>query len=115
VALPSVIDETVEVRSKALFGNRHMLRIAGDIAGRTSRFTVQGVANQTQVPYSSAHRLVRQLESLGLVEVAPAGSPENHRWYTRATHTFWDAAQQLCVVEGNTPKGRTRKRRQTNA
>jgi DNA-binding MarR family transcriptional regulator len=99
VATPSVLDEVVERRSKSLFGNRHMLRVADDIAARQGRFTVQDVATRTQVPYSSAHRLVRQLESIGLVDPTPAEATESHRWYTRASHKFWDAAQELCATD----------------
>lgn len=110
MATPSVLDEVVEQRSKSLFGNRHMLRVADDIATRKDRFTVQDVAKRTQVPYSSAHRLVRQLETIGLVEPTPVEGTEPHRWYTRASHKFWDAAQELCVTDDKSVRRRGKKR-----
>lgn len=87
-----------------------MLRVADDIATRQDRFTVQDVAKRTQVPYSSAHRLVRQLENVGLLEPTPAEATEPHRWYTRASHKFWDAEQELCATEDKSVKRRDKKK-----
>lgn len=96
MVVASVLDDELETRSKSLFGNRHMLHIARDIATRRGPFTVKDVATRTGVPYSSTHRLIRHLESVGLLEPTPAKPSEQHRWYERATHKFWGAVQQLC-------------------
>ncbi len=107
-----VVDEMLEQRSKALFGNRHMLRVAHEIAVRPGPFTVTDVATSTGVPYSSVHRLVHQLDGIGLVVPSPAASAEQHRWYTRAPAKFWDAAQELCQpADQSTKTSRTRKDR----
>lgn len=87
------------VWSKTLFGNRHMLRVAQEIAQRADRFTVQDLARATTVPYSSTHRVVTQLATAGLVHPTPGDPDPSHRWYTRAAHRFWDAAQELCVTD----------------
>ena len=69
-----------------------MLHIARDIATRRGPFTVKDVATRTGVPYSTTDRLIRHLESVGLLEPAPANPSEQHRWYERASHKFWGAA-----------------------
>jgi len=99
VVVASVLDEELESRSKSLFGNRHMLHVAREIASRGRPFTVQEVSKKTGVPYSSTHRLMRQLEKVGLLEPAPPKQAEQHRWYRRPSHRFWGAVQQLCASE----------------
>jgi hypothetical protein len=106
VVTPSVLDEDLERRSKALFGNRHMLNVGKDIASGTGTFTVRDVALRTGVPYSSTHKLVRQLERLGLVTYAPVHVNDPQHRYQRERHKFWGAVQQLCVLTpGPEPKG----------
>lgn len=95
---PSVLDETLEHRSKSLFGNRHMLHVGRNVAQQRGAFRVTDVATKTGVPYSSVHRLIRQLEDIGLLRrLPPASSPDPHHWFERVPHRFWGAVQQLCV------------------
>lgn len=105
VAFPSVLDETLELRSKSLFGNRHMLHVGRSIARQRGPFTVSDVAKTTGVPYSTAHRLVRQLEDVGLLRRLPqAAMSDPHHRFERLPHRFWGAVQQLCtpVKSGST-------------
>ncbi len=97
-AFPSVLDETLEHRSKSLFGNRHMLHIGRNVAKQRGPFTVTDVSTKTGVPYSSAHRLIRQLEGVGLLRRLPAtASADPHHRFERMPHRFWGAVQQLCA------------------
>lgn len=105
MVLALVLDDELETRSKSLFGNRHMLHVARDIASRRGPFTVKDVSTRTGVPYSSTHRLIRHLESVGLLEPTPGASSEQHRWYERASHKFWGAVQQLCGANDDKREG----------
>ena len=110
VAFPSVLDEALELRSKALFGNRHMLHIGRQIAKHRGPFTVTDVSTKTRVPYSTAHRLIRQLEDVGLLHRLPAtASADPHHRFERTPHRFWGAVQQLCapVSPGVDPRKET--------
>lgn len=98
MVVASVLNEELEARSKSLFGNRHMLHVARNIAPRRRPFTVMDVARSTGVPYSSTYRLIRQLEDVGLLASTPPRSSDQHRWYRRAAHKFWGAIQQLCAT-----------------
>lgn len=92
----AVLDEDLETISKSLFGNRHMLHVGRQIASTPSAFTVSQVASQTGVPYSTAHRLVTQLQAVGLLKQVPAGVDDPSHWFKREAHKFWGAVQQLC-------------------
>lgn len=95
---PSVLDETLELRSKSLFGNRHMLHVGRNIARQRGSFTVTEVAKTTGVPYSTAYRLVGQLEEVGLLRRLPqAAMSDPHHRFERLPHRFWGAVQQLCT------------------
>jgi hypothetical protein len=97
-AFPSVLDETLEHRSKSLFGNRHMLHVGRNVAAQRGPFTVTDVSIKTGVPYSSAHRLIRQLEGVGLLRRLPAtAAGDPHHRFERLPHKFWGAVQQLCA------------------
>ena len=98
VVPPSVLNEELEQRSKSLFGNRHMLHVGNDIASSAGTFTVRDVAARTGVPYSSTHRLVKQLERLGLVSFASVETSDPQHRYQRERHRFWGAVQQLCAA-----------------
>lgn len=100
-AFPSVLDAALEHRSKSLFGNRHMLHIGRNIATQRGPFTVTDVSTKTGVPYSSAHRLIRQLEGVGLLRLLPsAAAGDPHLRFERLPHRFWGAVQQLCAPVG---------------
>lgn len=99
MALASVLDAELESRSKSLFGNRHMLRVAQEVASRVDPFTAKDIAEATGVPYSTTHRLIRQLEQVGLLESNSLEASGQHRWYGRASHKFWGAVEQLCGTD----------------
>lgn len=96
LSMTASANQHLEARSKVLFGNKHMLRLAAHVADCSAPFTVDDVANKTAVPYASAHRLVGHLVSAGLVDRAPEDPGVRFRWYSRSTHKFWDAVKDLC-------------------
>ena len=87
--------DTVEQRSKALFGNKDMLRLCDQIARYDDQFTAQELAKITDVVYSTTHRLLGALTAAGLVERLPRNSGEREQWYRRRRHRFWQAARDL--------------------
>lgn len=97
MAIAAVLDEVLERRSKLLFGNRHMLQVARDVSVRVGVFTSLDVARVTGVPYTTVHRLLRQLELVGLLEQAAGDEPGQQLWFRRVSHQFWGAVSELCV------------------
>lgn len=88
-------------RSKALFGNKDMLRMCAHIARCDERFTAHGLATTADVVYSTTHRLLGALTTAGLVERLPRSTAEREQWYLRKQHRFWDAA---CDLETEPPE-----------
>lgn len=98
MAIALVLDEELERRSKLLFGNRHMLQIVRGAASRVGAFTSMEVAGVTGVPYTTAHRLIRQLELVGLLEQAGENDGGQQLWFHRVAHQFWAAVDDLCAA-----------------
>jgi hypothetical protein len=84
-----------EQRSKALFGNKHMLELCDGIARSGDRFTALELSATAGVGYSTTHRLLGSLVKVGLVARAPRSAGEREQWYVRQRHRFWDAMTDL--------------------
>ena len=82
-------------RSKALFGNQHMLRIATAIADTEADFTCQSLAESTGLAGSTVHRSLQQLAAVDLIARRPRNKGSRTQEYERRVHTFWDAAKHL--------------------
>jgi len=87
--------QSTEGRSKALFGNKDMLRLCDHIARCDERFTALALSAASGVGYSTTHRLLGALTTAGLVERLPRSAGEREQWYLRRGQRFWDAASDL--------------------
>jgi hypothetical protein len=88
-------DSEVLRRSKVLFGNQHMLAVAGFIAEVPGTFTLSDVCTSTGVAQTTGYRLVGVLSQADLVSRLPRSGGERLQWYSRREHTFWVAATAL--------------------
>lgn len=90
-------------RSKALFGNEHMLGVAAFIAASDGALTLVDVCAATGIARTTAHRLIGTLTEVGLLNRLPRGSGERTQWYTRSPHAFWAATVELAQLDRPSP------------
>lgn len=81
--------------SKTLFGNQHMLHVAGSIAHGGVEFTAPQLERATGLSASSVHRLLGVLCSVGLLSRVPRRVGERTQRYRRERQPFWRAMSQL--------------------
>jgi hypothetical protein len=99
-------DSEVLRRSKVLFGNQHMLEVAGFIAKSPGSFTLSDVCTSTGVAPTTGYRLVGVLNQADLVNRLPRSGSERLQWYSRREHTFWVAATTLIAEASRRAKSR---------
>lgn len=97
-------------RSKALFGNEHMLGVAAFIAGSDGALTLGDVCAATGIARTTAHRMIGTLTEVGLLNRLPRGSGERTQWYTRSPHAFWAATVELAHLDRPSPSEKRLKR-----
>ena len=88
-------------RSKSLFNNVHMLRIAAEIGQGPEKFSSVSLQDALGLGQSTVRRTVRALEDAGLVERTVRSAQTNPLEYSRTPHSFWSAVVDLCEAEGN--------------
>jgi len=77
--------------SKTLFGNTHLLAIAGAVASGAREFDTQRVQWATGLPPSTVHRTLRKLEDVDLIRRISSGVVERVQRYERVPHPMWRA------------------------
>ena len=89
------MDGSVAEKSKLLFNNVHMLRVAGAIGVGGDVVDSKTLQAKLDLGQSAVQRILVTLEGVGLMErLERQGRTEPVR-YRRVTHTFWDAAPEL--------------------
>lgn len=82
-------------RSKALFGNRHLLAMSARIAVGGDELVPRDLENGLTLPPGTVHRTLAALTTAGLMERLPRGPGEREQRYRRLQHLFWEAATEL--------------------
>jgi DNA-binding MarR family transcriptional regulator len=85
----------LSLRSKALFGNRHLLAMAAQIAVGDQEFVPRDLETGLGLPPSTVHRSLAALATAGLMIRLPRGRGEREQRYRRLEHSFWQAAREL--------------------
>lgn len=88
-------DDPLGARSKALFGNRHMLVVAATIADLGPEVRARQLEQSVGLPPSTVHRSLATLSSARLLIRVPRAPGEREQSYSRVQHPFWDAARTL--------------------
>ena len=83
------------VRSKVIFGNRHLLAISAQIAAGDQELVARDLETGLGLAPSTVHRSLAALTTAGLIVRLPRGHGEREQRYRRQEHAFWDAARQL--------------------
>lgn len=89
------MDGSVAGKSKLLFNNVHMLRVAAAIG--TGEDVVDSMELQVRLDLgqSAVQRILVALEGVGLMERLERQSRTEPLRFRRVKHSFWDAAQEL--------------------
>lgn len=82
-------------RSKALFGNRHLLALSALIAAGDDDLVSRDLEAGLGLAPSTVHRSLAALSEVGLVVRIPRAHGEREQRYRRQAHPFWLAARQL--------------------
>jgi DNA-binding IclR family transcriptional regulator len=82
-------------RSKALFGNRHLLEMSVQIAAGGRDLVARDLETGLGLAPSTVHRSLAALAAAGLIVRLPRGRGEREQQYRRQEHYFWLAVQQL--------------------
>jgi|SRR5450756_341485 len=85
----------VGTRSKALFGNRHLLAVSARIAGGAQELRPRELEEVLGLGPSTVHRTLAALSAAGLLERLPRRRGERDQRYQRLPHPFWEAAARL--------------------
>ena len=85
----------LSLRSKALFGNRHLLAMAAQIAVGDQELVPRDLEAGLGLPPSTVHRSLAALATAGLMIRLPRGRGEREQRYRRLEHSFWQAAREL--------------------
>lgn len=83
------------LRSKALFGNRHLLGVAARIASGSPQFVARDLEVGMGLPPGTVYRTLQALTRAGLIERLSRGPGEREQRYRRLKHLFWRAASEL--------------------
>ena len=82
-------------RSKALFGNRHLLAMSAQIAMGEQELVPRDLEARLGLPSSTVHRSLAALTTAGLMVRLPRGRGEREQRYRRLDHSFWKAVCEL--------------------
>lgn len=86
---------SVAERSKLLFNNVHMLRVAEAIGNGEDVVDAKTLQARLNLGQSAVQRILVALEGVGLMERLDRQSRTEPVRFRRVTHSFWDAAQEL--------------------
>jgi len=87
--------DEISARSKALFGNRHLLEVAATIAEAGPDVRARQIEQAAGLAASTVHRSLAALSSASLLVRVPRNPGEREQSYFRVPHAFWDAALRL--------------------
>jgi DNA-binding MarR family transcriptional regulator len=88
-------NDVVALRSKVLFGNRHLLAVAAAVADQGPVVRARELEEGMGLPASTVHRSLATLVKAGLLRREPRERAEREQRYTRLPHPFWDAVRLL--------------------
>lgn len=94
----------IDARSKALFGNRHLLAVSARIAAGAQELRPRELQEALGLGPSTVHRTLAALSAAGLLERLPRRGGERDQRYQRLPHLFWEAAARL-QAEADTQDG----------
>lgn len=89
------MEHSVDRRSKLLFNNVHMLRVASAIAALDEVWDAKALQSQLDLGQSSVHRVLVILEGVDLVERLVRTSRTDSLRFQRLPHPFWAAVSEL--------------------
>lgn len=78
-----------------LFGNRHLLGIAAQIAEGADQLRARELEAALALAPSTVHRTLAALVRAGLLERLPREPGEREQRYARRSHPFWATASHL--------------------
>lgn len=90
-----MVDDVVALRSKVLFGNRHLLAVAAAVADLGPVLRARELEEGMGLPASTVHRSLATLVGAGLLRREPRERAEREQRYTRSPHPFWEAVRLL--------------------
>lgn len=91
----SIVTSSVVSRSKLLFGNMHMLHIAGSIGSGGDVVDSKSLQAELGLGQSTVQRTLVALEGVGLMERIERHRPTEPLRFRRVEHSFWAAAREL--------------------
>lgn len=86
---------SVAVKSKLLFNNVHMLRVAGAICSGDDVVDSRRLQSELKLGQSAVQRILVALEGVGLMERLERQVMTEPVRFRRLPHSFWRAAQEL--------------------
>ncbi len=88
--------------SKTLFGNQHLLTVAGAVRSGDQTFDSPAVQGITGLPPSTVHRTLQKFERAQLIARIGTSSKDRVQRYERRPHPFWAAVDVFAgVTEGD--------------
>ncbi|POH66409.1 hypothetical protein C3B59_08265 [Cryobacterium zongtaii] len=89
------MSDSVDKKSKLLFNNIYVLRVAGAIGASDGEVDSKALQDQLDLGQSAVQRVLKVLEGVGLVERVERTTRTEPLVYQRVSHPFWDAVSEL--------------------
>lgn len=86
---------SVAEKSKRLFNNMHLLRVAEAIGSGDEIVDSTTLQADLDLGQSAVQRILSALEGVGLMERLERHARTDPLRFRRVTHSFWQAAQEL--------------------